>query len=258
MLSLIPMAGRGSRFRHEGYGLPKPFIPIRKQPMFLAAIRSFAPADRYILICLEEFVQKYSFKARVEQELEHCTVMAIDGVTLGQACTCLLAEPLMRPDEALTISSCDYLLRFDTSTYRALLADPSVDVIVWTFRPGAVAKGDLKAFAYCRTQGSRVTEVVEKRLISDSPRNDPAVVGTFTYKAASDFVLGARTMIDKNIRVNGEFYVGTSINQLIELGKNVVCMEVSHFVSLGTPFELQLYQAWEELFFKEPSHPYTG
>ena len=69
---------------------------------------------------------------------------------------------------------------------------------------------------------------------------------------------GAKRMIEKNIRINNEFYVGTSINQLIEEGLDVRIFPVGKFISFGDPFELELYQAWEEFFYQEKRHPYSG
>lgn len=258
MISLIPMAGQGSRFKEAGYQLPKPFIPIMNMPMFMAAIRSFPRSDRYLLVCQKEFVRRYSFQKQVEQYLSSCEVLTVDGLTEGQACTCLVAEDRMDPNDMLMISSCDYQLVYDEEAHQQLFHDPTIDVIVWTFQTGAITKKSPEAFAYCRTMGNHVLEVVEKRTISETPHLDPAVTGTFTYRRVSDFLYGAKMMIQKNIRINGEFYVGTSINQLIEIGKKVVVFPVKKFISFGDPFELQLYQAWEEFFFNEESHPYHG
>ena len=101
-----------------------------------------------------------------------------------------------------------------------------------------------------------MVEVVEKQTISDNPYENPAVVGSFAYRNAAMFVHGAKKMIGKNIRVNGEFYVGTSINQLVEEGYNVVNFEVDEFISFGNPYELIHFEFWEEYFDSLPDHPY--
>ncbi|MFC1546270.1 hypothetical protein ACFL4O_00940 [bacterium] len=168
-----------------------------------------------------------------------------------------LAEHFLRKDEGVFIASCDYQMVYDEAEYQKLLDDENVDVIIWTFKIGAVKKADPNGFAYCRAQGDKVLEVVEKRTISDDPQNDPAVTGSFTYKKSSLFVQGAQDMIKKNIRVNNEFYVGTSINQLIEKDYNVVKFEVDKFISFGTPLELQLFYYWQDYFDNLADHPYS-
>ena len=258
MISLIPMAGRSRRFKEDGYNLPKPFIPIMGMPMFKAAINSFPPSDKHIIICQKQFVERYSFEKQTKKFLPSCKIITVKGITEGQASTCLLAENDFENYEPLMISSCDYQLVYDQKKYEKLLNDITIDVIVWTFKIGQISKKNPEAFAYCRTDGMRITKIVEKEVISNTPNLDPAVVGTFTFRNAIDFVHAAKKMITKNIRVNGEFYVGTSINQLIEMGKNVVVFPVEKFISFGDPYELQLYQYWEDFFFHEEEHPYNG
>jgi dTDP-glucose pyrophosphorylase len=252
------MAGRGSRFINNGYQLPKPFIPVIGLPMYVVALKSFPPPNRFIFVCQQEFLRKYSFEQETLIRFPASTILSVKEVTEGQACTCLLAEKYLEPDEDLLISSIDYQLVYNEGHFRKLCRDSDVDVIVFTFKTGGVTKKDPKAFAYCRVEQGRVTEIIEKQTISNAPHLDPAVTGSFWYRHCNDFVRGAKEMIAKNIRINGEFYVGTSINQLIEAGLNVVPLEVDKFVSFGDPFEMELFDAWEEFFYKEPLHPYSG
>ncbi len=255
--NLFPMAGRGNRFFQEKYNLPKPLIPIMSKPMFLASVESFPQADKNIFICLKEHDAKFQLKMKLSNYLSGTEVVLIDEVTEGQACTCLLAEPVIDINERLFIASCDYQMIYDREKYEQLLLNDDIDVIIWTFKIGTIKKATPNAFAYCRTEGSRVIEVVEKRTISDTPHLDPAVVGSFTYRTGDLFLHGAKKMIDKNVRVNNEFYVGTSINQLIEEGYNVVTFEIDKFISFGNPFELLLFQYWQDYFDHLSDHPYS-
>ena len=258
MINLIPMAGRGNRFFQEMYNVPKPFIPIMGDPMFIASVKSFPLAGKYIFICLKEHYQKYKLKDIIENTFQQSEIIIIDDVTEGQACTCLLAEDKLNKDEGLFISSCDYQTVYDRKEYESLLADEEIDVIIWTFKTGNIKKANPNAFAYCRTDGERVVEVVEKQTISDTPHLDPAVVGSFTYRNADLFLRGAKKMINKNIRVNNEFYVGTSINQLIADGCKVVTFDVGKFISFGNPFELMAFQYWQDYFEQLDDHPYSS
>ena len=51
-------------------------------------------------------------------------------------------------------------------------------------------------------KNNNVTKVAEKKVISNN-----ATVGVYYWKHGKDFVKYANQMIDKNIRVNNEFYV---------------------------------------------------
>ena len=79
---------------------------------------------------------------------------------------------------------------YDDQAYEKLLNDPDVDVIIWTFKIKHIKKARYEDFAYCRldSNNNKIVEVVEKQVISDNPKDDHAVVGSFTYKRSQDFV----------------------------------------------------------------------
>jgi len=81
-----------------------------------------------------------------------------------------------------------------------------------------------------------VTEVAEKNPISDI-----ATVGYYFWKYGSDFVKYAEQMIEKNIRVNNEFYVCPVFNQAIEDCKEIRTFNTTGMWGLGTPEDLKYY-----------------
>lgn len=85
-----------------------------------------------------------------------------------------------------------------------------------------------------------VTMVREKEVISNE-----ATVGIYNFKRGSDFVQYAYQMIDKNIRVNNEFYVAPVYNEMIEDGKKVkfynVGREDDGMYGLGIPSDLEKF-----------------
>lgn len=257
MISLVPMAGAGARFVQAGYRVPKPFIFVLGLPMFVTAIKSFPRADKIVFVVQDVFLRKYRFDQVAKSYFQNSEIVSTKGITEGQACTCLLAKDSIDKTEALLISSIDYVLAYDEYKLSIMTGDQTTDVIIFTFQAGSIPIKNPEAFAYCRVIEDRVVEVVEKCTISDDPAHDPAVVGTFYYRRSDDFFLGANAMIEKNNRIKGEFYVGTSINELIRKGRTVRIFPVNKFVSFGDPFELKLYQAWEELFYNEPHHPFN-
>jgi len=81
-----------------------------------------------------------------------------------------------------------------------------------------------------------VTEVAEKKPISDV-----ATVGIYFWKKGSDYVKYAEQMIEKNIRVNNEFYVCPVFNQAIEDSKKIKTFNVNKMFGLGTPEDLNTF-----------------
>ena len=50
IIAIMPMAGRGQRFKNYGYEIPKPLIKVGKKPMFAKATESFPKNLKWIFI----------------------------------------------------------------------------------------------------------------------------------------------------------------------------------------------------------------
>jgi dTDP-glucose pyrophosphorylase len=92
-------------------------------------------------------------------------------------------------------------------------------------------------WSYARVdENNFVVEVAEKNPISDI-----ATVGIYYWKHGSDFVKYAEKMIDKNIRVNNEFYVCPVFNEAILDNKKIKTFNISNMWGLGTPEDLDYF-----------------
>lgn len=86
-----------------------------------------------------------------------------------------------------------------------------------------------------------VTEVREKEVISNE-----ATVGIYNFKHGSDFVKYAKMMINKNIRVNNEFYVAPVYNEMIANQKKITFFDVGNkMYGLGIPEDLNYFLSLE-------------
>jgi len=243
--ALIPLAGRGQRFADAGFTTPKPLIAARGVPMAVRAARSLPATRRRFGLRAED---EAAVRPPLAEAFPDAEFVVLPGETSGQAATCLAMLEGVDPAAPLLIGSGDYEQPVDAERWAALVADESIDAAVWTVTPGAGLFAPWTAYAWCRQEDGRLTELVEKRTISDDPRQDPLVIGTFWFRRAADFARGARAMIAAGITVNGEHYVGTSINQLVAEGLSVAVFEVDRWTCFGTPFELALHDWWADWF----------
>jgi dTDP-glucose pyrophosphorylase len=60
-----------------------------------------------------------------------------------------------------------------------------------------------------------------ERVAEKDPISDVATVGVYYFSKGSDYVKYANRMIEKEDRVNGEFYVCPVFNHFIEDGKRI-------------------------------------
>ena len=159
-----------------------------------------------------------------------CEIVTVDHITEGAACTVLLAEKYIDNEDALMIANSDQYVDTDINNYLAAMKD--YDGLIMT-----MPANDPKWSFIRYDENGFVTLVREKEVISDQ-----ATVGIYNYKHGSDFVKYAHQMIDKNIRVNNEFYVAPVYNEMIEAGMKLVYCDVGvKMYGLGVPEDLNIF-----------------
>ena len=231
MKVLIPMAGEGSRFAKEGYTFPKPLIDVNGKPMIQTVVENLDFDCEYIFLVRKSHLQKYT---GLVDTLERITngkfnYIEVDGLTEGAACTALLAESLINTDEDLLIANSDQIIDYQPQNFLMLKNQTDCDAMVYTFN----AVHPKWSFVKTNARGF-VTEVAEKRPISNI-----ATCGIYWYRRGSDFVKYAHQMIEKNIRVNNEFYIAPVYNELIGSGKTLIPFYVDKMWGIGTPEDLR-------------------
>lgn len=229
---VVPMAGRGSRFTKAGYELPKPLIDVNGIPMIECVTRNIMPhcEHRFIYICQQEHLKKYNLSVLLKRIAPGCEIVAVDHITKGAACTVLLAENFINTDDELMIANSDQYVDIDINKYVNTMEEK--DGLIMT-----MPANDPKWSYIKYNEKKDVILVREKEVISDE-----ATVGIYNYSRGSDFVKYAYFMIEKNIRVNNEFYVAPVYNEMIEAGKKIGFYDIGEkMYGLGTPEDLKKY-----------------
>jgi dTDP-glucose pyrophosphorylase len=238
-VNLIPMAGAGQRFVDAGYLLPKPLIPVAGVPMIVRAASALPPADHWIFVCRSQHVRDAAIDREVARHFSPATVLTVDHLTDGQASTCLLAAGELRPDDQLTIGACDNGMTYD----HALLEERwrgGADAVIWTFRRNTAVLKNPSMYGWVSVDADgRVTGVSCKVPLSSRPMEDHAVIGTFSFRNASDFLRAAERTIALERRVNGEFYLDVVLDQAVADGLDVRVLEVERYACWGTPEDLE-------------------
>ena len=231
---VVPMAGRGSRFKNAGYKVPKPLIDIYGHSMIEYVIRNITPKCdyRFIFICQREHITDYNLDKKIISLVDGSIIIPINYVTEGAACTVLLAEKYINNQDQLMIANSDQYIDTDINDY--IKAINQFDGLIMTM------PSDHPKWSYIKYDDNGfVTMVREKEVIS----ND-ATVGIYNFKYGSDFVKYAHSMIDNNKRVNNEFYVAPVYNEMINDGRKIVYYNVGDkMYGLGVPDDLEYFMS---------------
>ncbi len=228
---VIPMAGAGSRFVNAGYTFPKPLIEVNHKPMIQVIVENLNIKANFIYLVQKEHYEKYNLKYLLNLITPNCKIIQVDGVTEGAACTTLLAKDYIDNDKHLLIANSDQFIEWDSNNFYYSASDVKIDGSILTFESThpkwSFVKLDVNGY---------LTELAEKKPISNI-----ATVGIYHWSRGSDYVKYAEQMIEKNIRVNGEFYVAPVYNEAVLDGKKVKIYNINKMWGLGTPEDLNKF-----------------
>lgn len=237
MILVMPMAGRGERFRQAGFTLPKPLIPLDGEPMFARATNSLPLrlATRLVFAVLREHVEKFALDVEIRKRFGSwpLKIVVLPEVTSGQAETVALAVEGEDERLPLVIFNADSAFEDDLEEYLPSLS-PDAAGVLQVFSDNE----DRWSFVRCGP-GWRVTETAEKRPISGI-----ACTGLYYFRSMGEFRrVFARTQPDL-----GETYIAPMYNDMIGRGEVVLAKPVRRYWCFGTPQDYRDYNEHGRVF----------
>jgi dTDP-glucose pyrophosphorylase len=232
------MAGAGSRFGKSGYIDPKPLIKIHGIEMIRLVIENLRPSQphKFIFICQKDHIEHFQLAEKLKLWGGPLSeILMVQGLTEGAACTVLLSRNRIDNDNPLMIANCDQYIDIKIDDYLLIMENLNLDGLIMTLK-----SNDPKwSYAQINQEGF-VENLVEKQVISDH-----ATVGIYNFARGADFVEAADHMIQNNLRVNNEFYVAPTYNQLIKKGKKYRIFDIGcegdGMFGLGIPSDLEFF-----------------
>ena len=255
---LIPMAGAGQRFTDAGYKVHKPAIMTvdrktgREKPMVVCAtadLPDVAEDGSNVIYVDRTFHKTDGVEDAIRAYYPKADFITVDHLTEGQACTCMLAEDKLNPEEPLLIAGCDNGMDIDRDAFDKLTRE--CDCIVFTYRHNEAVMANPNAYGWMiADEDENITGTSIKKAISDTPMEDPAVVATFWFRKAKIFIEATKKMIAEDDRINGEFYVDQVAKHVLDLGYRAKIFDIDRYVGWGTPTDYENYQkTWQ--YFEE-------
>jgi NDP-sugar pyrophosphorylase family protein len=225
---VVPMAGFGRRFSDAGFSIIKPMIKIGNYRMIDLAVKSCKiDGAKTLFITLNKFITD-DIRSVLR---EHGDLLLLEKPTDGTVSTILECEEYLDINEPLIVVNCDLYINLDIENFLSYCN--KYDACFVTFN------SDDEKNSYAEMDGNKIKRVAEKEVISNN-----ACAGIYYFKKASILFDNAKIMIEKNIRVNGEFYLTPVFNQIIESGFKTSIYKVNNkdVHLLGTPEQLCDFQ----------------
>ena len=223
---LIPMVGRGQRFKDEGFTLPKQLIEVGHKQMIDWSMSCIKTDEcNLIFIIRRDTVYSHQMDEVLRQKFgDDINIVIVDRDTEGTVSSCLYAEDYIDNDIPLSITTLDMYFEphFDPAQVRE-----DVDGSVVTFY------ANNPAYSYSEVgKDGYVKRTAEKEVISNHSH-----AGLYHFARGSDFVRLGREMVRRNIRVKNEFYIAPLYNLFIEEGMKINVHPIDNLWSMGTPSE---------------------
>jgi NDP-sugar pyrophosphorylase family protein len=246
MKIVMPMAGLGSRFKIEGYDIPKPLIQVNGKTLVEHSVESLNIDGDYIFITRKFDNEKHNEElSRILKKLKpNSTEITIDQPTRGSVETALFARTLINNDEELIITNCDQILKWNSDSFLEESRKDGIEGSILLF----FSNDPKNSFAKVNDAGI-VTQVVEKQVISTD-----GLIGVHYWSKGSDFVRsGERLLGSFEAEGRRECYISETYNYLIEDGKQIAGIRIAsnQFIPLGTPKDLSLYLGKIKEFYTE-------
>ena len=169
--------------------------------------------------------------AALARQHNNANVMALPGrfITESDAINCV--KEFIDNDDPLLLANSDQFMEWNSNECLYAFNADGIDAGILTF------KATHPKWSYAKVgEDGFVSEVAEKKPISDD-----ATVGVYFWKKGSDYVKYAKQMIEKDVRVNNEFYICPVFNEAIADGKKIRIKEIEGMWGIGTPEDLNYF-----------------
>lgn len=234
---LIPMSGQ-NLFDSAEYQYPKPLIEINGKPLIelvIDCLEQIKEDKRFIFIVNSADCQRYNLDSVLYLITNgKAIVIQLEKETKGAACSALMAIEYINNDDALLISSSDHIFEYDLNRVISDFNTREIDV-------GTVCFDSVHPkWSFVRLDNqNKIIETAEKRPLS---RN--AIAGLYFFRHGADFISAAMRTIEKDARVNGQFYVSSTLNQLVLEGKDMGTYNIPNSVyhNFYSPHKLKEYE----------------
>lgn len=252
MKIIIPMSGKGSRFVNAGYKTPKPLLLIDGKKVIDYIITMFPGENDFLFICNEDHIKNTDMLKALKNLLPECSVKIIPAHEKGPVFSVTQVLNEISDKEQVFISYCDYGQYWDYEKFKNDISrlDPDGAIPSYTgFHPHLLNK-NLYAGILADSSGM-MTDIREKHCFTKNPEDSFHSGGSYYFKSGSIMKKYFRELMEKNINLNGEYYVSMAYYLLKRDGLRVFIPKIEHFLQFGTPEDVEQYEAWSQLIHSD-------
>lgn len=233
---IIPLGGKGDRFKKNGYEIPKPLIKIFEKTMIEYVLDNLLlNSEDKIFIIYNFKLNNYDFSNYIKEKYNHIELIQINKDTKGASETLFLGLNQIlnnfNYNEKCLILDCD---TFYTQNIVEIFRNTNYNTIFYTKNYNSEA-----IYSYIELDDNEnVINIKEKNKISDN-----ANTGAYSFVNIHELNNYCQLVLENNITFNGEPYTSCIIDEMIKLNITFKGYELENdfVISLGTPLAVEKY-----------------
>ena len=234
---IIPVGGKGERFKNAGYVKSKPLIDIfEKQMIFYVLDNLNIKTDDMIYIIYNTILEKENFSHIIKTKYPFVNLLPLPKDTSGAAETLYLGLHNIIHNIKSTnkniVLDCDTFYKEDIiDIYRKSKYN---NVVFYSIK-----ENEKPVYSYIKLdEHAKIIDIKEKNKISNN-----ANTGAYCFENLETLCKYCKYILDNNIVFNNEPYTSCVINEMLTNGVDFygIVLNDNSIVSLGTPRDVKEY-----------------
>jgi len=247
---VIPMSGVGKRFIDAGYDDPKPLIVIDGKPIIQHVVELFPGESKFTFICNQTHLDTTNMREVLKSIAPQGDIICIPNHKKGPVFAVTQMLDQIDDDEEVIINYCDFGTYWDYDDFLKHTRNRDADGAIPAYKRFHPHMLGSTNYAFMRDKEQWMLEIKEKEPFTDNRMNEYASNGTYYFKKGEYVKKYFPLLMEKDIHLNGEYYVSLIYNLLVNDKLTVSIYDIEHMLQWGTPQDVEEYNAWSEYFLK--------
>src|SRR4030067_3006453 len=230
MLIVIPMSGEGRRFLDAGYLTPKPLIVVDDKPIIEHIVGLFPGESRFTFICNRDHLTQTGMHALLKRVAPECEIVPIAPHKKGPVFAVAQVFDRIDDDEAVIVTYCVFSKYWEYGDFLRHTRSRGADGAICAYRGFHPHMLGSTNYAFMREKDKWMLEIKEKEQFTSNRLQEYASDGTYYFKKGAHVKKYFIQLMEKNVHVNGEYYISLVYNLLREDGLRVSIYEIQHML----------------------------
>jgi len=231
---IIPLGGKGERFKTQGYSLPKPLIKIYDKEMIFHVLDNLKIQKNDKIYIIYYNLDDYNFQNIILLKYPTINLIKLNKQTKGATETIFIGlEQIINNtiNKKCILLDCD---TFYTQDILNMIINIDTNAVFYT-----INKEINPLYSYIEMDNnSNILKIKEKIKISNN-----ANTGIYYFEDINKLYKYSKYIVDNDIKFNNECYTSCIIDIMIENNHNFIGIELNsnNVFGLGTPTQLNTY-----------------